>query len=108
MAFVGAVLTVAAGALYATASWERIGPVLGFPAVERTSAAMVEEVPLLRPSASEIALTRARALYEAGRLHDALGMLSRVRPISTFRAEADALETVIQRALVAAAARESR
>jgi len=61
-----------------------------------------------RPSASEIALARAQALYDAGRFHEALSALSRVRSSSTVRADADALQTIIQRALIAGVSAETR
>lgn len=53
------------------------------------------------PTAAEVALIRARALYARGRLSEALGALERVSPEQTERADADRLRVEIQRVLLA-------
>jgi tetratricopeptide (TPR) repeat protein len=58
-----------------------------------------ETVPL--PSASELYLSRGRALFQSGRLRDALRELDRVPIGDTGRAEADRLRARIQRELLA-------
>ncbi len=102
LAFVGGVLVLALAALVAAASWDRLEAFLGLPAPPVAGAVVVDDAfPLPQPSASEIALERAQTLYGDGRFHEALRMLARVQPSSTVRIEADALQSVIQRALIA-------
>jgi tetratricopeptide (TPR) repeat protein len=60
--------------------------------------------PLPLPSSSELYLSRGRALYQSGRLRDALRELDRVPIGDSGRAEADRLRGQIQRALLAVAA----
>ena len=92
----------AAMALYAAASWDRLEPFLPLPRMAPTvPTSLVREQPLPRPPADAVALNRAQTLYEQGRFHESLDMLVRVRPGSPFRPEADALQAVIQRALLA-------
>lgn len=59
--------------------------------------------PLPVPSSAELALSRAETLYARGRLHDALAALERVPDGDARRPRADALATLIQRQLLAAA-----
>jgi len=102
LAFVGGVLVLALAALVAAASWDRLEAFLGLPAPPVAGAVVVDDAfPLPQPSAAEIALERAQTLYGDGRFHEALRMLARVQPSSTVRIEADALQSVIQRALIA-------
>jgi tetratricopeptide (TPR) repeat protein len=61
-----------------------------------------EPLPIGRPS--EIALDRARTLYENGRLKDALRTLDRIGMADPLRPEADRLLADVQRELVAASA----
>jgi hypothetical protein len=61
-----------------------------------------EPLPIVRPS--EIALDRARTLYENGRLKDALRTLDRIGMADPLRPEADRLLADVQRELVAASA----
>ncbi len=68
--------------------------------VPRTAVA---EEPLPIPSASEAWVSRARVLYEDGRLRDALGILDAVSPSDPLKREADELRAVIQRKLLEAA-----
>lgn len=63
----------------------------------------VREEPLPVVRASEGAIVRARSLYTAGRLRDALRALDRITPGDPARAEADRLRADIQRDLLAAA-----
>jgi tetratricopeptide (TPR) repeat protein len=57
--------------------------------------------PLAVPTASEVALIRARTLFERGRLAEALKALDRVSVDSRERARADQLRVEIQRLLLA-------
>ncbi|MGH9311720.1 MAG: hypothetical protein ACRD1S_00850 [Vicinamibacterales bacterium] len=59
--------------------------------------------PLPVPSASEVALARARALFDKGRLREALRMLDTVAEGDPLQPDADALRAAIQRALLATA-----
>ena len=94
----------AAVALYAAAAWDRLEPLLPLSRMEPTvSRSLVREQPVPRPPAAAIAMRRAQTLYDQGRFHESLDMLARVRPGSPFRPEADALQSVIQRALLAGA-----
>ena len=56
---------------------------------------------LATPSASAVALIRARALFSRGRLAEALQKLDGVAPASSERVEADALRIEIQQLLLA-------
>jgi tetratricopeptide (TPR) repeat protein len=62
-------------------------------------AAQADE-PLPVPAASEIWLSRARTLYEDGRLRDALGALDAIGHSDPRRADADELRAAIQRKLL--------
>ncbi len=64
---------------------------------------VVAEEPLPIPSPSEARVTRARGLYEDGRLRDALGVLDAVGESDPMRRESDDLRAVIQRTLLEAA-----
>ena len=59
--------------------------------------------PLPVPSASEVALARARALFDKGRLREALRMLDTVGEGDPLQPDADVLRAAIQRALLATA-----
>ena len=61
------------------------------------------EDPLPVPTAAEVALTRASALYAKGRLRDALAALDAIRPGDSLRARADELRIEIQHHLLEAA-----
>lgn len=61
------------------------------------------EAPLPLPSASEVAITRARALFEKGRLRDALRLVDTVATGDPLEPDADRLRAAIQRALLATA-----
>jgi tetratricopeptide (TPR) repeat protein len=60
-----------------------------------------DPLPLIRTS--ETILTRARALYADGHLHDALRALDRIDLADPFHADADRLRADIQRSLIATA-----
>jgi tetratricopeptide (TPR) repeat protein len=62
-------------------------------------AAPVDE-PLPVPAPSEVWLSRARALYEDGRLRDALGALDGIGRSDPLKADADELRATIQRTLL--------
>ena len=62
--------------------------------------------PLPTPNASEMYLTRARALVATGRLRDALSALERIPPGDTLQRDADALRADIQRQLLSFATTE--
>ena len=63
-------------------------------------------LPLL--SSADVALVRARNLYNGGRLAEALQALDRISPESPVRAEADGLRVNIQRLLLASGQEPSR
>ena len=71
------------------------------PATAVTPVTRETSLPL--PRRSEMALARARTLAAAGHLRDALAALDAVRPTDPERADADRLETEIQRELLALA-----
>jgi hypothetical protein len=77
--------------------WLPLGPVAIAP---RTAVA---EEPLPIPSPSEAWVSRARGLYDDGRLRDALGVLDAVGESDPLRREADELRAAIQRKLLESA-----
>ena len=73
--------------------------------VEHNPVAVVPlQEPLKVPTSSEAAIERAQALFESGRLYDALRAVDLVRSTDPRRADADKLKADIQRALLAHAA----
>ena len=88
---------------YALVSWDEVRPLI--PSVRTASetglAPRAAQEPLIVPRGSETAMNRARALFNSGRLHDALRALELIRPVDPLRGEADKLKAVIQRELVA-------
>ncbi len=64
---------------------------------------IVTAEPLPVPHASEQALSRARTLYERGRLHEAMRALTPIRVDDPLRHDADALLAEIERALLESA-----
>ena len=72
------------------------------PAAIAPRTAVAEE-PLPIPSPSEAWVSRARGLYDDGRLRDALGILDAVGEADPLRREADELRAAIQRRLLEAA-----
>jgi hypothetical protein len=77
--------------------WLPLGPATVAPRV----AAPEEPLPI--PSPSEAAVSRARSLYDDGRLRDALNVLDAVGDSDPLRREADELRAAIQRRLLEAA-----
>jgi hypothetical protein len=77
--------------------WLPLGPAAIAP---RTAVA---EEPLPIPSPSEAWVSRARGLYDDGRLRDALGVLDAVGEWDPVRRDADELRAAIQRKLLEAA-----
>lgn len=96
---VAAVLLVGAvwfvGAVGDLAHW---GP----PAAAAETAVKSPDDPLPTVRASEVALTRARALFETGHVGDAVRVLGTISLADPHRAEADRLLADIQRALLRA------
>lgn len=94
---------IAAGLFYVQSSRERVAPLL-FLAGERGQEARgvtrLEGDPLPVPTPRELDLARARALYAAGHLRDALQLVEGVRVGDPLRAEADRLRAEIQRRLL--------
>ena len=72
------------------------------PAAIAPRTAVAEE-PLPIPSPSEAWVSRARALYDDGRLRDALSVLDAVSDSDSLKGEADELRADIQRRLLEAA-----
>lgn len=68
------------------------------PALPVVSAVPVEPLPV--PRTAETMLVRARTLYDAGRLQDALRALDSIPPSDTLRPDADRLRADVQRALL--------
>jgi len=98
-----AVLVIGIAALGA-ASWDRLRswiPAATKDPRESVAPARIPQEPLPVPRSSETALDRARALFESGKLHDALRAVDLVRPTDPLRAEADKLKSTIQRELLA-------
>lgn len=77
--------------------WLPVGPAAVAP------RAAVAEDPLPIPSPSEARVSRARGLYEDGRLRDALSILDAVGNSDPLKREADELRAAIQRRLLEAA-----
>lgn len=84
------------GSSPAVQNWLGVRPIPDTPV--QAPAALVVPV----PTAGEVALVRARALYARGRLAEALNALERVNPEQTERVDADRLRVEIQRVLLAA------
>lgn len=71
------------------------------PGAREASASLpADPIPLVRPS--EVALARARALFDTGHAADAVRLVGTILPGDPNRAEADRLLAEIQRALLAA------
>jgi tetratricopeptide (TPR) repeat protein len=97
------VCVVAAVGAYVAGAWNPWAQDAASPELPATTAGpalAVEPGPSL-PTRGDMALTRARTLVTAGRLHDALAMLDRVRSTDPQKADADELRTEIQRQLLA-------
>lgn len=82
-----------AGAIGDLARW-------GVPAADAASAGAADPLPMVH--ASDVALTRARALFETGHASDALSLLNTIPLADPNRAEADRVLADIQRALLTA------
>jgi hypothetical protein len=78
-------------------SWVAELPVAAPPA----EAIRPEPLPIVRTS--EMTLARGRALYEGGKLKDALLMLDRIPGTDPLRADADRLRALVQRDVLAGA-----
>ncbi len=95
------------GAVYVAISWDRIESLFflrqpwsgSAPAGARAAAA--DALPV--PTSAEIVLWRARGMYAAGRLREALQALKAIEPADPLRGEADTLCSDIQRALLTGA-----
>jgi hypothetical protein len=92
---------VFAGLLVAGALQELAGLGPGDDAGRPAASAPAEPVPLVRPS--EVALSRARTLFDTGHAGDAVRLLGTIPVADPNRAEADRLLAEIQRALLAVA-----
>jgi tetratricopeptide (TPR) repeat protein len=95
-----AVLTVGGLVL---ASWDQLRNAMPFlssgPRADLAPVPTIQD-PLIIPRSSEAAIERARALFESGRLYDALRAVDLVRPTDPLRADADRLKAAIQRELL--------
>jgi hypothetical protein len=99
------VVGLAALVLITTIGWFA-GAMLDFGVAAGTKRAArlpstIEPVPV--PNASDVVLARAKALYETGRLQDAIRLLATIGPADANRAEADRVLADIQRTLLASA-----
>lgn len=99
------VLGAASWWAWTTSAW----PDLGARRAEVAPAATFPDTigPLPVPSASEVYLMRGRALFESGRLFDALTQFDRVPAGDPLRARADEMRARIQRELLALALAET-
>ncbi|MCA1561897.1 MAG: hypothetical protein LC753_04025 [Acidobacteria bacterium] len=96
---VGGLLAAAISGLYLLSGG---GDLLGLDNNSVPVASAAPQEALLVPAASEVWLSRARALYAKGHLHEALTALAPVRPGDALRPEADELRADIQQQLLAA------
>jgi len=97
-------ILLAAAVGLTVASWEELRavmPALSSGAEDGLAPVKVMQEPLLVPRSSETALDRARSLFAAGRLYDALRAIELVRPTDPLRGDADKLKAAIQRELLA-------
>ena len=100
-----AVLGVASWWLWTTNSWQNLWP---SPAAGVHIAAIPEITgPLPVPSVAEAYLMRGRALFDGGRLRDALTEFDRVPAGDPLRVDADAMRARIQNELLALALAET-
>lgn len=87
---------------YALASWDQVRWLIAGSASEADLVPVrTPQTLLVVPRSSETALDRAKALFAAGRLHDAMRAVDLVRPTDLLRADADRLKASIQRELLA-------
>ncbi len=101
---IGLGLVAGAIVLYA-ASRDLLKPLVDSPwsLTPPGAAATVAPEALPVPRSGDLLLARARGLYGAGHLQDALGVLDRIAAADPVAADADRLRAEIQRALLAAA-----
>ena len=102
--FVVMVVATVAVAAVAIVSWDQLRewiPALNTSAPNSVVPVRVVQEPLIVPRSSETALDRARALFESGRLYDAIRAVDLVRPTDPLRGDADKLKAAIQRELIA-------
>jgi tetratricopeptide (TPR) repeat protein len=100
VAGIAASLAVTALAWFAGA-WLDLTAVATGKRADVAPSATIDPVPV--PNASDIVLARAKALYETGRLQDAIRLLATIGPADTNRAEGDRMLADIQRTLLASA-----
>ena len=101
-------LGVGAGGLYLAASWDRVESVLLLDRIQPRSGVVSGQDELLPvPSASEVALSRARVLFEQGQLRDTLRALDAVKLGDPLKSEADLLRATVQRTLLAGSGKPS-
>jgi hypothetical protein len=91
---------VVALGLYAIHASDLMTTIVSVSSRARAAPAAVHGEPLPVPSGSAVRLQRARALFERGRLHDALRELDLVPPGDRARDEADHLKAAVQRSLL--------
>ncbi len=95
------------GAGYVVISWDRIDSLFfvrqpwSGSAPAAAPAAAADALPV--PSSAEIVLWRARGMYAAGRLREALRALKAIEPADPLRPQADRLCSDVQRALLTGA-----
>ena len=104
----GVLLVLALGALtlggyYVWNSWSELqSRFLPASPVPEAPLPVLREDPLPQPTIGELAVARGRALFERGRLHDALALLEEVGPADPLRGNADELRATIQELLLSA------
>ena len=101
------IITIVGAAALVGFGWALAGhaPWQARPAVAETAAPLQDvSLPTVRPS--EVALARARVLFDTGHLSDAIRLLGTISIADPHRADADRLLADIQRALLPAAAPE--
>lgn len=82
------------------ATWDQWRSLVLPPEVPSVAAPSTSDEPLPIATRAEVALSRARAEFQHGRLRDALRYLDRMPIQDPLRAEADALRATIQRTLL--------
>ncbi len=98
-------IVVGLGALVVAtaASWDRVQPFILPTAIPAVAAPLPADDPLPVPSRAELALSRARSMFQRGHLHEALRLLDRMPAGDPLEPESNVLRMMIQRTLLTGA-----